>query len=234
MAAKNALCDYGGGGFEELRSGDTLNGASGGGSSTPASVISSSCFETSGRYDVASGGSGTRSFNNDGLNFSTGATGTSYSDVDFRLGIDLASFNSFNPRMTLLSQLANAGSTAEAFQGLGNPNISGTAITWTAKHIGFECQRASSASTWYATNADGSTQTHTSFTNSSDTDMNEYFWIRSSSNVKFYLNGVLQVTHTTNIPSASVSRITFCVTNKATASNTGFTTASFTLAKDAY
>jgi len=100
---------------------------------------------------------------------------------------------------------ANVDQTyASTWFGIGNrtnldlPDLPTTSAL-TARHIGF----LSIGDTLYATNADGTTQTTTDVTlGSSFTQYNSYVieYIAATS-AKFYINGVLVATHTTNLPS---------------------------------
>lgn len=79
---------------------------------------------------------------------------------------------------------------------------------YTVKHMGFILD----GTKIYASNADGTTQTTTELTGVTLTATNVYRVVQDSgTNIKFYVNGVLKATHTTNLPSGASSDIAMTV-----------------------
>lgn len=92
--------------------------------------------------------------------------------------------------------------TQNAFWGMDDGGF-GTGLsspfngTTTEDHIGFFILD----NTIWASNANGTTQTRTSIGSITLTNMNSYYWILNAGvDIKFYINGVLEATHTTNLP----------------------------------
>jgi len=85
-----------------------------------------------------------------------------------------------------------------------------TSSVYTGAHIGFitDSSAAAGVTKLYASNADGTTQTRTDVSASASTTAT---WYRlkvvfdSGTNVKFYIDGALVATHTTNMPSGNVT-----------------------------
>lgn len=98
----------------------------------------------------------------------------------------------------------NLGSATlqDVFFGLGSGvTVSGANATNTTRHAGFWVEDA----TIYASNADGTTQTRTDVSAGiTVTENNTYqIEITGGSSIKFYINGTLVATHTTNLPTGS-------------------------------
>jgi len=180
-------------------------------------------FETTGRFISTLIGSGTNTFGNQGVTVSPGITGTSSA----RLLWWITNYVFHNNPSFTCSILALGGfSTGDgrAFIGLGSPTISGSALTMISVSIaGFRFQKASGVTTLNAinNNGDASNTTETSLITIANGDSLELFLKFSASNIKYYyrLNGgtlTLGATHTTRIPTASETYISFMSTNSAT------------------
>ena len=110
------------------------------------------------------------------------------------------------------------------FFGLNNGG-NGTHMTSTARtsrHIGFIVERSGSTDTVYATNADGTTQTITAMSNVTPTNKNIYLLIfRAGDKVSFYVNDLLGVEHTTNLPSgtSNLPNWDFSISSKSSSTN---------------
>lgn len=78
----------------------------------------------------------------------------------------------------------------------------GTSSVQTNEHIGFKFVLGNNTITTYATNANGTTQTTTDLS-VSDSDPHVYTVRYDGTEAKFYIDGVLKATHTTNLPSGT-------------------------------
>lgn len=180
---------------------------------TTGTVVGGSSSGNYGSFVLTTNGSGNKS--------------TMYS----RYGTDLVQ-NEWNSNPELLGMVRLTSTTAAAFVSWfamgGNTGSTGpdAAGAWTVGHIGFILDQA----TLYASNAGGGTQTRTDITGTLDMTKNHLLraTVVSGASVKFYVDGVLVATHTTNIPSggfASESPVTMGITNDsgvATARSLGF------------
>lgn len=85
------------------------------------------------------------------------------------------------------------------------PTIGSGALT--SKHIGFILDVSSSTATLYASNANGSAQTKTDVTGGRTLSNSFvlYAVMDGSTDIKFYIDGTLVATHTTNLPSGAAS-----------------------------
>lgn len=103
-------------------------------------------------------------------------------------------------------RVTSAPTAGSAFWGMGNVTTAASGITFTPRHIGFKVIYVASTATSSATNADGTTETATSFTNTGVTNHQFYHAVRDgSTNIKYYLNQTLVATHTTNMPTGATS-----------------------------
>ena len=76
-------------------------------------------------------------------------------------------------------------------------------LNYTTKHVGVGIKKKdsdSSVADLYLTNADGTTQTKTLVTTVSDGQYYKCFITWDQTEINLYINGVLEATHTTNIP----------------------------------
>lgn len=69
----------------------------------------------------------------------------------------------------------------------------------TKQHVGFKFVLGNNTITTYATNADGSTQTSTDLS-VSDSNPHLYGLTYDATSIRFYVDGILKATHTTNLP----------------------------------
>ncbi len=176
------------------------SGNAGGGAGIFAQNIFSTIFEAAGRFVSSSGGSGSSTFDSTGLTITTGATGTSYNETypsfsgtayDYTLRTSFFSINAF---------VQTQGTDRHCIFGPGFLTTSGLAITYTGKHYGFKLNRAASVSTNSATNADGTTEKATSFVVTETTRALYTAQKNGTTNIEYYVDGVLVVTHTANLP----------------------------------
>lgn len=122
---------------------------------TPRGVISTA-FETAGRFQVA--GVGTATFGS-GCTVDTSASTTS--SIDLRMQIDPAGNIMFRSPTLSFTRVYwnNVGLAGTAFLGMGvGLTVSGSAITYTGKHVGFKATFSGSTGTLFATQADGTTE----------------------------------------------------------------------------
>lgn len=119
-------------------------------------------------------------------------------------------YNIFNNDMRItavIKSIQATNSPSESFFGTVDQIMSTASnipFTKTVKHIGIYRTTGSGSSTYTASNANGTTQTSTTFTGPT----NEKFasWridYTAGVDIKYYLNGTLMATHTTNLPSGA-------------------------------
>ena len=124
--------------------------------------VVSTVFETAGRFTSTLVGTGTNTFQTNGVAVTTGATNPSSTNLTFNImpsGNIVAGDPSFSTVIFFDSgsPFANAGS---AYFGLGSPTVAGAGITYTPSHTGFKILfTAGPVATLYATQADGTTET---------------------------------------------------------------------------
>lgn len=90
-----------------------------------------------------------------------------------------------------------------------NGNVAGSTGTLTNEHMGFIGVLTAGTEVIYASNSNGSTQTKTDIT--AGLGGNNSYYYRciedSGTNVKFYINGTLKATHTTNLPAGNMANL---------------------------
>lgn len=166
----------------------------------------STIFETSGRFTQTLDAGATATFDTGGLLLQ--ANGTNVSGT-VKLGtgsgthLDYTSGSSF---ISFEAHIDTNGTDRHCFIGAGEPASSGSGgITFTDKHYGFKLNRASSSSTNSATNADGTTETATSFTLTETSNTHFTAHKNGTTNIRYYTGTTLQATHTTNLPSSDTN-----------------------------
>lgn len=188
-------------------------------------VSFNTAFETSGRFNLTSGGSGGNTFGTAGLQLQTGATSGSFAKT--RFGLDLNTPDTFSsgvdPEFMCYMSSEVLGVTGEVYFGIADTGlaVAGTGITTTADQFGFNFVAAD----LFATNANGTTETATDITNPGDvgTAADRYYAKYTvGTNITFHVNGSLLATHTTNLPTSNtnVDSGTFGVSNSSTTANT--------------
>lgn len=181
-------------------------------------------FENSGRFVSTLGGSGANTFGNQGVTMSTGATSTSYSLLQWKIGNVFTNNPTFTA--TLIMNSAIDG-TARAFIGMGTPGVAGTGFTFINNNmIGFLVYNVSSS--WWLksvmNNGNASSEVGNDIVALAQNDVVEVFIKVTSTSVKFYyrINGgtlTLGDTLTTQIPTgSSEDSIEFLTTSGAAAS----------------
>lgn len=74
----------------------------------------------------------------------------------------------------------------------------------TERHIGFRVINVGAAANWFATNADGTTETSTDTGVLASTAADNVFVVTGDgTTLRYYINGVLAATHTTNLPTGA-------------------------------
>jgi hypothetical protein len=187
--------------------------------------------------NMGSAGSWNSGTNTGGSYIRTGATSGSYKQACFSIGSNQFARNSYFTTV-FWRESGYSGSTGEAYFGTGTVTCSASGHAFTEKHYGFKVVRSSSVDTLYATNANGTTETMTDITSGTTTTdiYNEYCAQKNgTTNVKFYVNGVLKATHTSNLPSSGDGRALQCsVTTNNTSSDMAFNWRTIFYNKDAY
>jgi len=200
--------------------------AASGGASTPV-LRASTAYETAARFASTLVGSGTNTLNERGLVTATGGTSSSsarymYSPTGefgghLYLGSPVTTFS-------LMTSNIDTIATASSFFGLAtNLTVSGSGHTFTVAHIGFKILNASTITSLFATQADGTTENAsaalTTVANTNNLDL--IFKVIGTASVDYYWRkngGALSSASnlTSNIP-ASVSdvRIQTSVSNHA-------------------
>lgn len=166
-------------------------------------------FETTARDTVEANGTSTFNFNAGGASTAVGNGGNGQNK--YRIQDTNASTSTVkyarNPCTAFGVRIGNepASESHEWYVGLGSVAVtSTTSHTWTNAHEGHKGVYASGTLTHSATNANGTTETATSGTAMSANTQYILTTVRDgSTNIKFYTNGALDATHTTNLNSTS-------------------------------
>lgn len=177
-------------------------------------------FQTVDKWTLAVGGSGSKTYDQIlRQHISTGATADSY--ARFYIGgipnLDISSIKrSFYTRVQEAFGSLVQPSTHEVFIFLVDESAT-LPPTLISKHIGW---KIIDGNLW-ATNADGTTETatDTGIDITSNWQTLDLLLEFNSSEMKFFVNGILKATHTTNFPTGVNHRIYYHVTNPASAAN---------------
>mgnify|MGYP001570880102 CR=1 FL=1 len=208
------------------------------GSSIPQ-FISKPVTNVAGELNATTGGSGSITY---GTSFAllTGATGNSYQRAKtYFLAANPDVFNG-NNNFSLVFHRSTTGADSQFFVGIPSDAMtdSGTALIFTEAHYGFKVIRAASVDTTSATNANGTTETATSFT-PNDLTVEGLPWgavKTGTTNIKYYENKTLRATHTTNLPSETQDGLWFhaIVNNANTAAATTYNLKAYSYQTDLY
>lgn len=194
--------------------------------STPAMQVSTT-FDTAARYSTGVSGGGTVTFGSTGMFLNVSTTDDSYSRGVWSMG-GFSSFAIFSgsPEWSAIVRVQTitiASGTGEAFFGLGDPTIVGTAngIDFTEDHIGFKIVKTGGTATLYATQATGATETASSaLTTVDDADMLDLILkVNGTSSVDYYwrkAGGSLSsaTNLTTNIPTTAQNATSYMSSNQ--------------------
>lgn len=174
------------------------------------------------RLDQGGGNSGNQGLGNSGLTQATGATASSYcySRAYIYAGVAASLFTG-NSSFDTVFTIGTMPTTGSALFGVGDVTISGADCTYTENHYGFKIIVVAGVATLYATNGNGTTETATSIqTLAVNTPLFLYAKMIDATNIKYYVNGALVATHTTNLPTGSpVAFFKMGISNKATAND---------------
>lgn len=123
-----------------------------------------------------------------------------------------------NPEMNVDINYTAGSATGEGRIWFGDTaDTTPPAQTQTNKGMFIMADTVGGTITWYAVNADGSSNTNTSLTGITSAQQNYWRIVKNSTtSIKFYYNGVLKATHTTNLPSgdcAATSWLTLGIDN---------------------
>lgn len=181
-----------------------------GGSSTPKIIIPYS-FEsyTTGRYDSSLTDDGSIYINQGGITADTGTTDGSKSMLLVISPVGTAPKELIydkNLELQFLTQMANRLDQSCISQITTGSTMASNTGVLTDKHIGFIADIGGTHKL-YASNANGTTQTKTDIVSGINIDDINTLRIvmNGSTDIKFYVNGVLKATHTTNLPSGALT-----------------------------
>jgi hypothetical protein len=175
---------------------------------------------TSGAFSETLVGGGTTTYNNSGITITTSATASS--SVNVRHLSDSGHFLFSGNRMFVSTfRFSVSGSDYHSFYGLGLVTVAGSGITYTPRHFGFKGTRAASGTALgLATNADGTTEKATDISGINYTQISAVK--TGTTNIRYYKDGALQATHTTNLPVDNFidhSPLNLAISNVGVASN---------------
>lgn len=201
--------------------------AAGAGGDPVAFLTLAEYFANVDRLQNGTDGTGFSLFGNTGSNMSTGGDADSYANVRMT-NVAFYTLFALDSDFSVLSEIVDtAGTDFQTFLGVGALIVSGSGITYTAPHYGFKVVRSSSGTTTLsATNANGTeTATDTGITVTTG-QMYLLTARKVGSEIKYYVDGVLKATHTTNIPSGSENTpLQLAISNVSTASTSSMKTA---------
>lgn len=187
---------------------EELDGLIAGAGSTPRLRLFWACesyLSGSGRFSSSLGGSGSIT-ESAGIRINTGSTAGSTA-VLIGQNFNALTINLFdeNPKLTgywYPTSNGTSGFTSWFITGCAIQVTQG-ATTLTAKHIGFIARN----NVMYGSNANGSSQTITALSGVINLNASQFHVearMTSGVDVKFYVNGVLKATHTTNLPTGAM------------------------------
>jgi hypothetical protein len=194
-----------------------------GGASTPKLEVSTNFENLATRYD-SEGATGTATSTTNGLLITSSATASGRRSLFMAIGNKSYNIFAKNPSFTAIAYVSAVPTTGDSFLGIGYQDIAAGGHTYTRDHMGFKIIYSGSTATLYATNADGTTETATDITSGiTVTNNNTYYCVQDgSTNIKYYVNGTLVATHTTNLPDSAPlvgTTLQWSVTNKNTATD---------------
>ncbi len=114
----------------------------------------------------------------------------------------------YNPRFATWFQYTAGSATGDgtAWAGFCLASGGGPTRTQTAKSAFFLIETVAGTATLYAVSANGTTNNNTSIAAITLTDNNKYeIVVANATTIKFYVNGTLKVTHSTNIPTGAAA-----------------------------
>ncbi len=175
-----------------------------------------------------------------GLYQITSSTSGEYSRVCSPLGNMNSTTSQFNRNSYFSTQAHIYGGTDyNIYFGIssGYITVASSGITYDDKnHFGFKVISISGTPILYATSCDGSVEIETAIT-ISDLNYNHCYhaYKEGNNSIKFYVDGVLKATHTTNLPSSPGANLFMSgVSNVNVASSTQLSLSMFNWSQDAY
>ena len=135
----------------------TFKDASAGGGDPTLKI--NTVFETAGRFAVTLDGAATSSFGDGGILLDTSTTGTSAYEVVMSVSNQALELGSpeFGVIITFF-ELEVASNTSSAIYAIGEIGVNGTSITFTTDHLGFKTLKTGGVVSFFATQADGTTE----------------------------------------------------------------------------
>jgi hypothetical protein len=112
------------------------------------------------------------------------------------------SFYDNDPDINFVENYSAGSSTGDGIMWFGDTaDTTPPSPTQTTKSMFIMVDTVAGTPTVYAVNADGTSNTNTVLTGITLNQANEWRIVKTSSDIKFYYNGTLKATHTTNLPS---------------------------------
>src|SRR3990167_8655169 len=203
----------------------TFQAASGGGNPSwiswhpPMSATAGwSATAVNGGTRTQAGQAGTR------LDTSTNSGASEHVYLETPTGITTVMFGSATKTMFGCWFFENgAGAASTVWMGIGEVTVAGTGITFTPDQAGFKRIGVAGVFTASATNGNGTTETATAIAATANGGLS--FVKDGTTDIKFYKNGSLVATHTTNLPNGSDGTYLggMAVSNNSTTDNTAYT-----------
>jgi hypothetical protein len=167
-------------------------------------------FETAARYGTNISGSGAVSFGDFGTQLTTGATGGSEVAIYVNAVSSATTYALFdhNPTAVFAQDTIGNTGTGDVFRawGVSLQNDGGQRRTATEEGIWFQLDSTSGTPALYACNANGSANTNTDISSGVTLTIPHVYTIvmTSGTDIKFYVDGTLKATHTTNLPAGAM------------------------------
>lgn len=169
----------------------------------------STFFENTSRFITGTANGGSISASNTGLSLVTGATGGGYSRLAADATNELFNLFSGSSSFTIIISPVTLGTDLTFFCGVGYAAVAAGGITYGYDNYGFEISKVSGTQTFSSLTAHGGTVTRTTLTNlSTSHDYTLTAVKEGKTDVKFYVNGALVATHTTNLPVSNLGGYT--------------------------
>lgn len=202
--------------------------------SVPQQIFASAFEDLANRWTVTIGGGGSATTDTQGLDLKTSITVGSFAKAVFAMFQNRINFSRKSTFVTgwdnLVAGMDNAGGCAVVGDSI---TVGATGVTLTPNHYGFEIEEIAGVIKVYATNADGVTQTRTEI-GATHSIENAVAIFNPGVDVKFYIDGVLKIIHTTNLPTGAYTDITFGLSNKNNADDGDIQFGSCSFSQNAY
>lgn len=218
-----------------------------GGASTPRVHFGTNFGEEIGasvignRYSANAGSGSTATMGNSGYQLGTGATINQWYNLRLNLGTtNGATWNWTlrNPMITYWYKIFAGTADGEYFMRISNTTTGSATPSYTVDQMGFKCTIANEGATitFSCTNGSGSAETATAVTNPTDNaGAMITAYKTSTTNIKFYSQGTLVATHTTNLPdTAGVTNAMDAWVNNDDAEDRNLSLQGFDFSQDAF